>query len=357
VKKALIFGVTGQDGTYLADFLLNKGYQVHGVRRRSSMDNLQRINIYNNVNNHPEFYLHYGDLTDSMNIMKIIKEVRPAEIYNLAAMSDVHVSFESAEYTANTNGIGTLRILEAVRQLDLQYTSRIYQASTSELFGLVQSVPQNEVTPFYPRSPYAVSKLFGYWMSINYREAYEMFVSNGILFNHESPLRGESFVTRKITKAVANIAYGHQHSIMLGNLNATRDWGHAKDYVEAMWLILQHNLPDDFVIATGKAHSVREFVKFAFLEIGVEIEFVGTGEQEKGYVKSCTKSHFQLPIGKEVVVVDPRFYRPSEVEQLLGDPNKAKTILSWSPKYTLKDIVREMMDNDLTETRKIISQF
>jgi len=348
MKRALVTGITGQDGAYLADLLLMKGYEVHGIKRRSSLLNTSRIDhIYespNDLNRH--FILHYGDLTDSSNIIRIIQEVKPDEIYNLAAMSHVQVSFEMPEYTANADGIGILRILEAVRILGLNKTTKIYQASTSELYGLVQEVPQLETTPFYPRSPYAVAKLYAYWITVNYREAYGMFACNGILFNHESPLRGETFVTRKITRGVAKIALGLQETIYLGNLDAKRDWGHAKDYVEAMWLILQQDKPEDFVIATGITTQIRDFAKMAFSEIGVELLFEGKGENELGVVVSC-KGKYKLPIGQIVVKVDPRYYRPTEVDLLVGDATKSKTILGWKPKYQLTELVQEMVESDL----------
>lgn len=357
MKKALITGITGQDGAYLAELLLSKGYEVHGIKRRSSLINTQRIDhIYEDLhNNNVRFILHYGDLSDSTNIIRIVQEVQPDEIYNLGAMSHVKVSFDEPEYTAQVDGIGTLRVLEAVRLLGLVNKTKIYQASTSELYGLVQAVPQSETTPFYPRSPYAVAKLYGYWITINYREAYNMFAVNGILFNHESPLRGETFVTRKITRAVAQIGLGQQEKLFLGNLDAQRDWGHAKDYVEAMWLILQQDEPEDFVIATGITTPVREFVKMAFAEIGVELEFEGEGENERGRVLKSKKTQFQLPIGKVVVEVDPRHFRPTEVELLIGDSTKAQTKLNWKPKYDLEALVKDMMKSDIelfTNTNK-----
>jgi GDPmannose 4,6-dehydratase len=354
MKIALITGVTGQDGAYLAELLLSKQYVVHGVKRRSSLINTHRIDhLYKdpheeNVN----FKLHYGDMTDSTNLIRIIQEIKPDEIYNLAAMSHVKVSFDAPEYTANADGIGALRLMEAVRILGLEKKTRIYQASTSELFGLVQEVPQNEKTPFYPRSPYGVAKLFAYWTIVNYREAYNMFACNGILFNHESPLRGETFVTRKITRAVSAIAQGLQDTLYLGNLNARRDWGHAKDYVEAMWLILQQDKPEDFVIATGVTTTVRDLVKMAFGEVGIELEFTGEGQDEKGVVASCQNADYQLPVGKEVVAIDTEYFRPTEVDLLIGDATKAKTILGWSPKHTLADMVKEMVASDL-ETYKM----
>ena len=349
MKKALLTGVTGQDGAYLSDLLLKKGYEVHGIKRRSSLFNTDRIDhIYEDPHvNNRHFVLHYGDLTDSTNLIRIVQEVQPDEIYNLGAMSHVKVSFDTPEYTANADGIGTLRILEAVRLLGLSQKTKIYQASTSELYGLVQEVPQSETTPFYPRSPYGVAKMYAYWITVNYREAYNMFACNGILFNHESPLRGETFVTRKITRAVAKISMGLQDKIYLGNLNAQRDWGHAKDYVEAMWLMLQQDTPEDFVIATGVTTEVREFVRMAFREAGIEVEFKGSGEQEIGVVVSCDPSIHQIPAGTVVVAVDPRYYRPTEVELLIGDPTKAKTKLGWEPKYDLPALVKEMVQADI----------
>ncbi|MCR9063258.1 MAG: GDP-mannose 4,6-dehydratase [Cytophagales bacterium] len=349
MKKALITGVTGQDGAYLAEFLLNKGYEVHGIKRRASLFNTDRIDhIYADLHEaNVRFILHYGDLSDSTNIIRIIQEVQPDEIYNLGAMSHVKVSFDSPEYTANVDGIGTLRILEAVRLLGLTEKTRIYQASTSELYGLVQEVPQSETTPFYPRSPYAVAKLYGYWITVNYREAYNMYACNGILFNHESPLRGETFVTRKITRAVAQIALNTKECLFLGNLDAKRDWGHAKDYIEAMWLILQQDKAEDYVIATGETTTVREFVRLAFSEIGVELEFKGKEDKEEAFVVSCSKPEYQLTIGQKVVAVDPKYYRPTEVELLIGDPTKSKTKLGWEPKYDLAALVKEMVEADL----------
>ncbi len=355
MKKALVTGITGQDGAYLAELLLSKGYEVHGIKRRTSLFNTDRIDhLYEDPhipNRH--LILHYGDLTDSTNLIRIIQEVQPDEIYNLAAMSHVHVSFETPEYTANADGIGTLRILEAVRLLGLTKKTRIYQASTSELYGLVQAVPQSESTPFYPRSPYAVAKLYAYWITVNYREAYGMFATNGILFNHESPLRGETFVTRKITRGVAKIALGLQDVLYLGNMNAKRDWGHAKDYVEAMYLILQQDVPEDFVIATGVTTEIREFVRMAFNEVGVSIEFSGSNENEIAKVTACNGQH-QLPVGSTVVKVDPRYYRPTEVELLIGDASKAKQKLGWEPKYTLEELVKEMVAADVDYFKKEI---
>lgn len=352
-KKALITGVTGQDGAYLSELLLQKGYEVHGIKRRSSLFNTDRIDhLYEDPHvSNRNFILHYGDLTDSTNIIRIIQEVCPDEIYNLGAMSHVQVSFETPEYTANVDGTGTLRILEAVRLLNLVEKTKIYQASTSELYGLVQEVPQSEKTPFYPRSPYGVAKMYAYWITVNYREAYNMFASNGILFNHESPLRGETFVTRKITRAVAQIALGLQDKFYIGNLNAQRDWGHAKDYVEAMWRILQQDSPDDYVIATGVTTYVRDFIKMAFEEIGVELEFKGTGVDELGIVKSVKDNSFIKP-GQTVVIVDPKYFRPTEVELLIGDATKAKQKLGWEPKYTLSEMVKEMVAADITAFTK-----
>ncbi|GHH98044.1 GDP-mannose 4,6-dehydratase [Neobacillus kokaensis] len=352
-KTALITGITGQDGAYLAEFLLKKGYTVHGLKRRSSLFNTDRIDhLYQDPRDpKTKFFLHYGDLTDSTNLIRLIETVQPDEIYNLGAMSHVHVSFDTPEYTANVDGLGTLRILEAVRILGLTEKTKIYQASTSELYGLVQATPQSETTPFYPRSPYAVAKLYGYWITVNYREAYGMFACNGILFNHESPIRGETFVTRKITRAVARIALGLQDQLYLGNLEAKRDWGHAKDYVEAMWLMLQQTEPQDFVIATGVSTKVREFVRLAFSEVGIEIEFKGANEEEKGYIKACHHPDFQLPAGKQIVAVDPRYFRPAEVDFLLGDPSKAKRELGWNPKYELHELIKEMVESDMKEAK------
>src|SRR5476651_1687248 len=322
MKTALITGITGQDGAYLAEFLLKKGYAVHGVKRRSSLFNTDRIDhLYHDPHDpNVKFRLHYGDLTDSTNLIRLVQEIQPDEIYNLAAQSHVKVSFDTPEYTANADGIGTLRVLEAVRLLGLTKKTKVYQASTSELYGLVQAVPQSETTPFYPRSPYAVAKLYAYWITVNYREAYGMYACNGILFNHESPLRGETFVTRKITRGVAKIAMGLQDKLYLGNLDAQRDWGHAKDYVEAMYLILQQEEPEDYVIATGITTRVREFVRMAFAEAGITVEFKGTGDGEKGYVTNCSNPDFQIEIGKEVIAVDAKYFRPTEVELLIGDP-------------------------------------
>lgn len=348
-KTALITGITGQDGAYLADLLLSKGYKVHGIKRRSSLINTQRIDhLYQDPHEkNVRFQLHYGDMTDSTNLIRIIQETQPDEIYNLAAMSHVKVSFDEPEYTANADGIGTLRLLEAIRILGMEKKTRIYQASTSELYGLVQAVPQSETTPFYPRSPYAVAKMYAYWITVNYREAYGIYGCNGILFNHESPLRGETFVTRKITRAVAAIVKGKQDKMYMGNMDAKRDWGHAKDYVEAMWRILQQDKPDDYVIATGITTTVRDFITMAFGEVGVEIEFSGEGVKEIGKVKSCSNPAYQLPVGKEVVAVDPEYFRPTEVDLLIGDATKAKTKLGWQPQYDLAALVKEMVASDL----------
>ena len=348
MKKALITGITGQDGAYLTEFLLQKGYEVHGIKRRASSFNTDRIDhIYQDPHEKgARLKLHYGDLSDSANIIQIIQEVQPDEIYNLGAMSHVRVSFDTPEYTANVDGLGTLRILEAVRILGLTSKTKIYQASTSELYGLVQEVPQKETTPFYPRSPYAVAKMYGYWITVNYREAYNMFAANGILFNHESPLRGETFVTRKITRAVSRMSLGLQDRLFLGNMDAKRDWGHAKDYVEAMWLMLQQDKPEDFVIATGVTTTVRDFVRMAFAEVGVELEFKGSAENEIATV-SKVNGESALSVGQQVVCVDPRYFRPTEVELLIGDPTKANQKLGWKPKYTLQALVKEMVAADL----------
>lgn len=362
MKVALITGVTGQDGAYLAEFLLKKGYFVHGVKRRTSLFNTDRIDhLYQDQHeNDVRFKLHYGDLTDSTNLIRIIQETQPDEIYNLAAMSHVQVSFEMPEYTANADGVGTLRLLEAVRILGLTKKTKIYQASTSELYGLVQAVPQSESTPFYPRSPYAVAKIYGYWITVNYREAYGIFACNGILFNHESPLRGETFVTRKITRAASKIALGLQNCLYLGNLSAQRDWGHAKDYIEAMWLILQQEKAEDYVIATGITTTVRDFVRMAFAELGITVEFSGKDEQEKGVIIDVDSEKAMalglnletLKLGNTVVKVDPKYFRPTEVDLLLGDPTKAKTQLGWQPKYDLQALVEDMMQADLNLMKK-----
>lgn len=364
-KVALITGITGQDGAYLAELLLKKGYIVHGLKRRSSLFNTERIDhLYQDPHvNDRNLILHYGDMTDSMNLTRIIQETQPDEIYNLAAMSHVKVSFDTPEYTANADGIGTLRILEAVRLLNLTKKTRIYQASTSELYGLVQEVPQKETTPFYPRSPYAVAKMYAYWITVNYREAYQLHASNGILFNHESPLRGETFVTRKITRAAARIAMGMQNKLFLGNLSSKRDWGHAKDYVRAMYLILQQDTPDDYVIATGITTEVREFVRMAFGEIGIGIAFKGEGIDEKGYIATIDEKVFTEQVGAEfltniksitesVVEVDANYFRPTEVDLLIGDATKSRTKLNWTPEYDLKALVEDMMRSDVKLMKK-----
>ncbi|MHA8087405.1 GDP-mannose 4,6-dehydratase [Aquirufa sp. Wall-65K1] len=353
MKKAIITGITGQDGAYLAEFLLRKGYEVHGIKRRASSINTQRIDHLYQDSHVPDrnLHLHYGDLTDSTNLIRIIQEVQPDEIYNLAAMSHVAVSFEEPEYTANADGIGTLRILEAVRLLGLTQKTKIYQASTSELYGLVQAVPQSETTPFYPRSPYAVAKLYAYWITVNYREAYNMFACNGILFNHESPQRGETFVTRKITRAAAKIVLGMEDCLYLGNLDAKRDWGHAKDYIEGMYLILQQEKPEDFVLATGITTTIRDFVKMSFAELGIEIGFRGENEAEEGYILS-NKGEYPLEVGKVIVKVDPKYYRPTEVDLLIGDPSKAMKKLGWKPKYDLPALVKEMVASDIQLFKK-----
>lgn len=349
MKKALITGITGQDGAYLAELLLKKGYEVHGIKRRSSSFNTDRIDhLYEDPHiNNRHFILHYGDLTDSTNLIRIVQQVQPDEIYNLGAQSHVQVSFETPEYTANADAMGALRILEAIRLLGLTEKTKFYQASTSELYGLVQEVPQSEKTPFYPRSPYGVAKLYAYWITVNYRESYNMFACNGILFNHESPLRGETFVTRKITRAAAKIAMGLQDKLWLGNLDAQRDWGHAKDYVEGMWRMMQQDTPDDFVLATGKTTAVREFCRMAFRELGVELEFRGEGVEEKGFVSVIHEPEYQFQVGQEVICVDPRYFRPAEVDLLIGDPTKAKTILGWEPTHTLQELVHEMISSDI----------
>lgn len=354
MKKALITGITGQDGAYLSELLLAKGYEVHGIKRRSSLFNTDRIDhLYQDPHEKSiRFKLHYGDLTDSTNLIRIIQEVQPDEIYNLGAMSHVQVSFEAPEYTADADGIGTLRILEAVRLLGLAKKTKIYQASTSELYGLVQEVPQSERTPFYPRSPYAVAKMYAFWITVNYREAYGMFACNGILFNHESPLRGETFVTRKITRGIAKMSLGMQDKLYMGNLDAKRDWGHAKDYVEAMWRMLQQDAPEDFVIATGITTPVRDFIRMAFEEVGIIVDFQGTGLHEVGIVKSISNTECSLTVGQEVVAVDPRYFRPTEVELLIGDPTKAQTKLNWKPKYDLPALVKEMVAADVELFRR-----
>lgn len=354
MKTAFITGITGQDGAYLSEFLLNKEYKVHGLKRRASLLNTDRIDhLYQDPHvKHRNFILHYGDMTDSSNLIRLIQEIQPDEIYNLAAMSHVQVSFEIPEYTGNADGLGTLRILDAVRLLGLEKKTRIYQASTSELYGKVQEVPQTETTPFYPRSPYGVAKMYAYWITVNYREAYGMYACNGILFNHESPIRGETFVTRKITRAASRIALGLQDKLYLGNLDAQRDWGHAKDYVRMMWMILQADEPEDWVIATGKTTTVREFVRMAFAEIGITLLFRGDGADEKGYIESCSNPEYQLKVGSEVVGVDSKYFRPTEVDLLVGDATKARTKLGWTPEYDLQSLVKEMMASDLELMKK-----
>jgi GDPmannose 4,6-dehydratase len=353
MKVALITGITGQDGAYLAELLLSKGYNVHGIKRRSSLINTDRIDhLFFDKSLSDRFHLHYGDLTDASSLLRIIQQTQPDEIYNLAAQSHVQVSFETPEYTANSDGIGVLRILEAIRILGLEKKTRFYQASTSELYGLVQEIPQKETTPFYPRSPYGVAKLYGYWITINYRESYDMYAVNGILFNHESPLRGETFVTRKITIAVAKIAIGKEDILLLGNLDAKRDWGHAKDYVEGMWLMMQQEKPEDFVLATGVTTTVRDFVKMSFNEVGIELEFKGEGIDEKAFVLKCNNPSYQLPVGKQVIGIHPRYFRPAEVDLLIGDPSKANKQLGWKPKYDLPMLVTEMMERELLSQKK-----
>jgi GDPmannose 4,6-dehydratase len=362
MKTALITGITGQDGAYLAEFLLKKGYEVHGIKRRSSMFNTDRIDHLYHDPHEPnvKFKLHYGDLTDSTNLIRLVQEIQPDEIYNLAAQSHVKVSFDTPEYTANADGIGTLRILEAVRLLKLENKTRIYQASTSELYGLVQAVPQSENTPFYPRSPYAVAKLYGYWIIVNYREAYNMYACNGILFNHESPIRGETFVTRKITRAASKIAMGLQDCLYVGNLSAQRDWGHAKDYIEAMWLMLQQDKAEDFVIATGVTTTVREFIKMSFGELGIEIEFSGKDKNERGVIIDIDEEKVEelglnrdaLKFGQTVVKVDSKYFRPTEVDLLIGDATKAREKLGWTPKYDLQALVSDMIQSDLHLVKK-----
>ncbi len=362
MKVALITGITGQDGAYLAEFLLKKGYEVHGVKRRASSFNTERIDHLYHDPHEPnvKFKLHYGDLTDSTNLIRLVQEIQPDEIYNLAAQSHVKVSFDTPEYTANADGIGVLRILEAVRLLGLTQKTRIYQASTSELYGLVQAVPQSETTPFYPRSPYAVAKMYGYWIIVNYREAYNMYACNGILFNHESPVRGETFVTRKITRAASKIALGLQTCLYVGNLSAQRDWGHAKDYVEAMWLMLQQDTPEDYVIATGVTTTVRDFIRMAFAELGIEIEFSGKNENERGVIIDIDEQKIEelglnadaLRFGQTIVKVDPKYFRPTEVDLLIGDATKANVKLGWKPKYDLQALVSDMMQSDLHLIKK-----
>ena len=354
-KRALITGITGQDGSYLAEFLLEKGYEVHGIKRRASSLNTQRIDhIYEDPHSdNKNFILHYGDLTDSSNLTRILAEVNPDEVYNLGAQSHVAVSFEAAEYTADVDAIGTLRLLEAIRFLGLTKKTKFYQASTSELYGLVQEVPQKESTPFYPRSPYAVAKLYAYWITINYRESYGMFTCNGVLFNHESPRRGETFVTKKITRGLSNVAQGLESCVYLGNMDALRDWGHAKDYVRMQWMMLQQEVPEDYVIATGIQYSVRQFVKWSAKELGIEVEFIGEGVKEKCVVKSIEGNNAPaIKVGDVIVQVDPRYFRPSEVETLLGDPSKAKTKLGWVPEITAKEMCAEMIHEDLESARR-----
>ena len=360
-KSALITGVTGQDGAYLAEFLLDKGYQVHGIKRRSSLFNTERIDHLYQDPHQPErnFILHYGDLTDSSNLIGLVQAIQPDEIYNLGAQSHVAVSFETPEYTANTDALGTLRLLEAIRLLGMEGKTRFYQAGTSELYGLVQETPQCESTPFYPRSPYACAKLYGYWITVNYREAYQLFAVNGILFNHESPIRGETFVTRKITRAVARIVMGLQDKLYLGNLGAQRDWGHAKDYVEGMWRMLQQQEPRDFVLATGRTNTVRDFARMAFSRVGLRLEFKGKGREEIGVVTAVDRSRLEtlgiapaVSLGREVVAVDPRYFRPTEVDCLVGDATRAKELLGWQPRHDLQSLVNEMVDCDLALTRR-----
>lgn len=353
-KVALITGVTGQDGAYLSELLLKKGYIVHGLKRRTSLFNTDRIDhLYQDPHSEgAKFFMHYGDMTDSTNLVRLIQEIQPDEIYNLAAMSHVRVSFDVPEYVADADGIGTLRLLEAIRILGLEKKTRIYQASTSELYGKVQEVPQTEKTPFYPRSPYAAAKMYAYWITVNYREAYGMFASNGILFNHESPIRGETFVTRKITRAVSRIALGLQDKFYLGNLDSKRDWGHAKDYVRMMWMILQADEAEDWVIATGTTTKIRDFVKMAFDHVGIELEFSGTGVEEVAKVVKCNNPSYQLDLGKEVLAIDPKYFRPTEVDLLIGDPTKAKEKLGWEPQIQLAELVEDMMSSDLKLMQK-----
>jgi GDPmannose 4,6-dehydratase len=353
MKTALISGITGQDGAYLAEFLLEKGYIVHGIRRRSSMLNTARIDhLIFDPKYKEKLLLHYGDLTDSSNLLRIIQQTQPDEIYNLAAQSHVQVSFETPQYTATADGVGVLLFLESIRILNLENKTKFYQASTSELYGKVQETPQTETTPFYPRSPYGVAKLYGYWITVNYREAYNLFAVNGILFNHESPLRGEGFVTRKIAIGTAQVALGKLDKITLGNLDAKRDWGHAKDYVEGMWMMLQHDKPDDFVLATGKTTSVRDFAKLCFAELGIEIEFKGHGVDEKGFIVKCNNPKYSIPAGKEILCINPKYFRPTEVEELIGDSSKAKKLLGWKPKYDLNMLISEMMAEEVINNSK-----
>lgn len=353
-KVALITGITGQDGSYLAEFLLNKGYEVHGIKRRASSFNTDRLDhIYQDPHTpDPKLLLHYGDLTDTSNLTRLIQQIQPDEIYNLGAMSHVAVSFQSPEYTADVDGVGTLRLLEAIRFLGLEKKTRFYQASTSELYGLVQETPQKETTPFYPRSPYAVAKLYAYWITVNYREAYGIYACNGILFNHESPRRGETFVTRKITRTLANISQGLENRLYLGNMDALRDWGHAADYVEMQWLMLQQETPDDFVIATGVQYSVRHFVEVAARELGIEIRWEGAGVEERGIVASVSDDALAVEVGQTIVEVDPKYFRPTEVETLLGDPSKAREKLGWTPQISFETMVQEMVARDLVEAKR-----
>lgn len=354
-RVALITGITGQDGSYLAEFLLEKGYEVHGIKRRASLFNTERVDhIYQDPHvKDPKFYLHYGDLTDSSNLTRILKETHPTEVYNLGAMSHVAVSFESPEYTADVDGMGTLRLLEAMRFLGMEKSARFYQASTSELYGLVQEIPQKESTPFYPRSPYAVAKLYAYWITVNYREAYGMYACNGILFNHESPRRGETFVTRKITRGLSNIAMGLEQCLFMGNMDSLRDWGHAKDYVRMQWMMLQQDQPEDFVIATGVQYSVRQFIEMSALELGITVRWEGSGVAEKGYIAAIAGDKAPLAqVGQQIVAIDPRYFRPAEVETLLGDPTKAKEKLGWVPQITLQEMVSEMVAYDLLQAQK-----
>ena len=358
MKKALISGITGQDGSYLAEFLLEKGYEVHGIKRRSSSLNTERIDhIYQDPHlESKNLFLHYGDLTDSANLINLVSVIRPDEIYNLGAQSHVAVSFETPEYTANVDALGTLRMLEAIRSSDLINHTKLYQAATSELYGLVQEIPQKETTPFYPRSPYAVAKLYGYWIIQNYREAYGIYACNGILFNHESPRRGETFVTRKITRGLSNIVFGLENCLYMGNLDSLRDWGHAKDYVRMQWMMLQQDKPTDYVIATGVQYSVRDFIKMAASKIGLEIEFKGNGENEEGFVKNIAdKLETNLSVGDSIIKVDKRYYRPTEVETLLGDPSKASKELGWTPEITIDEMVEEMMQNDMQKAKEIVA--
>ncbi len=354
-QVALITGITGQDGSYLAELLLEKGYEVHGIKRRASLFNTDRVDhIYQDPHiKDPKFYLHYGDLTDSSNLTRILSETKPTEVYNLGAMSHVAVSFESPEYTADVDGIGTLRLLEAIRFLGMEKSARFYQASTSELYGLVQEIPQKETTPFYPRSPYAVAKLYAYWITVNYREAYGMYACNGILFNHESPRRGETFVTRKITRGLSNIGMGLEQCLYMGNMDSLRDWGHAKDYVRMQWMMLQQEKPEDFVIATGIQYSVRQFIEMSALELGIILRWEGLGIEEKGYVDSITGNKApNLKVGQNIVAIDPRYFRPAEVETLLGDPSYAKSKLGWTPKITLQEMISEMVAFDLQKAQQ-----